>query len=388
MRAVPTLRRWLEPSLAFVHRARLNSIWIAVEAVSRGGVLSLTALGRASARQAKAKHRIKAMDRLMGNRRLHADLQKIYRSVASLIVVGERPVVLVDWTQVGAKHCALTAAVPTGGRAIPVYSETHELKHLGNPGVESRFLRSLKSLLPAGRRPTVVSDAGFASAWFNAVERLGWDFVGRVRRRTLVRATDGDWVSNKVLHRRATTTASDLGQFQFPRIAPRLRRLVLVRKPARGRVRIGRRGEIGCNAIDRKHARSAREPWLLTTSLSSPPADVVSIYAQRMQIEELFRDAKNHRFGWCLGDVVAHCAARLDVLLLIATLGIIAMTLLGLAIETAGLQRRYQANTIRNRRVISLFVLGTLATAAEEGRPPPGSVAAALSALQRWATTA
>jgi hypothetical protein len=104
-----------------------------------------------------------------------------------------------------------------------------------------------------------------------------------------------------------------------------------------------------------------------------------------MQIEELFRDAKNHRFGWSLGDVVAHSPARLDVLLLIATLGIIAMTLLGIAIETAGLQRHYQANTIRNRRVISLFVLGTLATAAEEGRPPPGSVAAALFVLQRRA---
>jgi hypothetical protein len=228
--------------------------------VSRGGALSLTALGRASERQAKAKHRIKAMDRLMGNQRLHAELQGIYRNIAALIVVGERPVVLVDWTQVGAKHCALTAAVPNGGRAIPVYSETHELKDLSNPGVESRFLKRLKAMLPAGSRPTVVSDAGFTSRWFDAVERLGWNFVGRVRRKTLVRPVDGGWISNKILHRRATTTAKDLGPFQFPRMAPRLRRLVLVRKPARGRVRIGRRGEIGCNAIDRNTQKVLGSP--------------------------------------------------------------------------------------------------------------------------------
>ena len=46
------------------------------------------------------------------------------------------------------------------------------------------------------------------------------------------------------------------------------------------------------------------------------------------------------------------------MLLLLATLGMLAVTLLGQASESKGMQRRYQANTISKHRVLSLFVLG------------------------------
>ena len=50
--------------------------------------------------------------------------------------------------------------------------------------------------------------------------------------------------------------------------------------------------------------QAALDPWLLATSMSDgDAASVVGIYARRMQIEETFRDAKNHRFGWSLGNV-------------------------------------------------------------------------------------
>ena len=69
-----------------------------------------------------------------------------------------------------------------------------------------------------------------------------------------------------------------------------------------------------------RHARRAREPWLLVTSLSAHQVRakrIVRLYAQRMQIEEAFRDLKSERFG--LGFEVSRSTDthRIAVLLLI-----------------------------------------------------------------------
>jgi hypothetical protein len=108
-----------------------------------------------------------------------------------------------------------------------------------------------------------------------------------------------------------------------------------------------------------KKRKQAKEPWLLVTSLDTRTAsEVVAIYQKRMQIEETFRDAKSHRFGWSLEDAVATTAHRYAVLLLIATLAMYAVTALGQVAEAQGRHRAYQANTINKRRVLSLFQLG------------------------------
>ncbi len=61
--------------------------------------------------------------------------------------------------------------------------------------------------------------------------------------------------------------------------------------------------------------------------------------------------------GWCLEDVCSRYEKRIEVLLLIATLANLAMQLIGIVGETMGLHYQFQANTIRNRRVLSYFVL-------------------------------
>jgi Transposase DDE domain len=110
------------------------------------------------------------------------------------------------------------------------------------------------------------------------------------------------------------------------------------------------------------HRRSAAEPWLLATSLIDvTPASIVGIYATRMQIEETFRDAKNPRYGWALSNSSTRCPRRCEVLLLIASLAMLAAMLLGSAIEAAGDAGYFQANTCTSRRVLSVFLLGALA---------------------------
>jgi hypothetical protein len=100
---------------------------------------------------------------------------------------------------------------------------------------------------------------------------------------------------------------------------------------------------------------------------------IVATYALRMKIEETFRDAKNHRFGWSLRDVRSRSGERLTVLLLLVALGTIAVTLLGFEAERRRVPRAYQANTV-SRRVLSHFVLGlaltTTGTRHRAQRPP------------------
>jgi hypothetical protein len=393
MRAISIIRRWLSPSLGFMHQTRLASVWSALHGLVSCGKASLTAIGRASDRCSAPKHRIKAVDRLLGNKLLHRELVHVYAVVTSLLVGrAKQVVVIVDWTQVNPHLWALRAAVPIGGRALPIYSEVHPAKRLGNRAVQRRFLERLKINFPDDCRVIVLSDAAFSGSWFAVVRKMGWDFVGRVRGlRRVKQIGASSWQASATLRNSATTTPTSLGTFHVSRSNPYEARLVSIRKKLKGRKSLGRRGSPRTNGLDRKNARSAREPWLLATSLMNLDAiQIVRLYESRMQIEELFRDEKNSRFGWSFGTISVGTSDphRVAVLLLLVALGVVAMTLLGLSLENRNLHRRFQANTIKTRRILSLFVLGTLAAATGEHDASVHHLRRALVAFQttQWLT--
>jgi hypothetical protein len=262
-------------------------------------------------------------------------------------------VILVDWTQAGGRHVALVAAVPIGGRALPIYVEAHPLKKLGNAAIEKRFLCALKAIVPTECRSVIVSDAGFKGPFFQAVLDQGWDFVGRIRGTTKAISSVGEVISKEQFYARASITPTELGPhrlFVKQRIACRL---IVVRK----RRRPGRKRLPSACKEEREMRQAALDPWLIATSMSdSDAASIVGIYARRMQIEETFRDTKNHRFGWSLGDVRLSTPQRTAVLLTLAALAFVVVTLIGMAAEQRGAHRAYQANT-EKRRVLSFLVL-------------------------------
>lgn len=356
MHATKILQQTISSALDFVHATRLVAVFWAVRALLQGGRLSLTALGRSAPGRALPKHAIKRVDRLLGNKQLHAQTPAFFKVIAQLLIgARQRPVLIVDWTPTGANHVALVAAVPADGRSLPVFLEVHPKKKDNNAKVMRRFLRRLADILPAQCRPVIVTDAGFRNDWFTDVVIRGWDFVGRVRNNSLTRdLINPTWLPAKSLYKQATTCAKDLGRWVLVFDNPRALRLVLIKKNV-----LKECPQLRVSNPQQKAKKRAWEPWLLATSLDSTSAKrVVDIYAKRMQIEETFRDAKNHRFGWSFGHARSGSSKRLEVLLLLATLGILAVTLLGNAAENKGLHRRYQANTIRTRRVLSLFFLG------------------------------
>lgn len=356
MRATKILQQRMSSLLGFIHAARLAAVFWAVRSLMVGGRLSLTAIGRFGAIHSMPKHAIKRADRLLGNKKLHAELPAFFRCQAELVIGSKRrPVVLIDWTRIEPKHVALVAAVPLDGRSLPIYVEVHPERLDNNPNVLKRFLQNLADVLPPKCAPVIVTDAGFRTSWFSEVVRNGWDFVGRVRHNSLTRdLVHSEWVTVKELYKKATTRAKDLGHRILPQSNPRCMRFVLVKKRTRET-----RTDYKTSSVKKKAISRAWHPWLLATSLDNLSAKrVVDIYAKRMQIEETFRDAKNYRFGWSFGHARSNSSKRLEVLMLIASLGMLAVTLIGNAAERRGLHCQYQANTIRNRRVLSLFYLG------------------------------
>jgi len=113
----------------------------------------------------------------------------------------------------------------------------------------------------------------------------------------------------------------------------------------------------------KKNAQREASPWIVASSLSPDDAtaqQVIQLYRTRMQIEEAFRDIKNHRTGFALSDTRTRSPQRLANLLLVGMLATLIIWLMGRLAEEKQWHYRFQANTVKTQRVLSLFYLGCL----------------------------
>lgn len=364
MHVLQSLHQLLRKNCAHVHAARLTALVDVVGGLLRGQTLTVTGLGRATVRDISMKQGIKQSDRLVGNRHLTAERRSIYQAVAQhLIHPLPRPLVLVDWSDCtqDRRFLILRASVPAGGRALTLYEEVHPYACYGNPRVQRAFLKTLKHVLPADARPILITDAGFTSPWFKAVQALGWDYVGRLRSHIYYRSSPAqDWVSCRRLQQTASATPRYCGEVEVVRYRPFSCHLYLYKQSHKGRVKKTRYGHKALSKHSQKNAQRERAPWLLASSVSLPAKQLIRLYRTRMQIEQGFRDIKNHRTGFSMHESRTHSPERLANLLLIAMLATFGLWLLGRIAEAKGWHHHYQANTVRHTRTLSLFYLGIL----------------------------
>lgn len=362
------LHRFLSRSLPEVHALRREALIVAVDAVAHGARVSITAMGRGLGGSVRIKHRIKRMDRLVGNAHLSAERLDCYRALAQRLLAGNRrPVLLIDWSEFSADRGQqlLRAAVPVGGRALTVYEELHPLERLANRTVQHRFLARLNTLLPSGVRPIVIADAGFRVPFFRYVERLGWHWVGRIRNRDFIRweGAPQEWVGAKSLYRLATPKAQDLGRALWVRNAPLAGRLVLIRCPHRGRKDRSLAGVRRRSRYSRKHAERQREPWLLVASASleaATPKQLVRLYRTRMQIEEAFRDTKSLAYGLGIATEPRTSFTRAANLLLIAALAAFLLWLIGCLARARQWERSVHVSSRTHHSAYSALFLARL----------------------------
>ena len=212
MHAVKLLHKLIKKSCVGIHSKRLNALFTVVMGLATRGKLSVAGLGRSLKTQAKIKNRIKLADRLVGNKKLHAERGTIYHAVIKFVIgVIKKPIIIVDWSSLpNINYYLLRAAVPTQGRSLTIYEEVHPLKKQGNHKVHKAFLKSLSTMLPVSCKPIIVTDAGFHSPFFSEVEKLGWDWVGRIRGLVTYKLLGSEkWIACKRLYERAT----DIPQF-------------------------------------------------------------------------------------------------------------------------------------------------------------------------------
>ena len=83
----------------------------------------------------------------------------------------------------------------------------------------------------------------------------------------------------------------------------------------------------------------------------------IKIYAKRMKIEHDFRDSKDPKWGMGMRESRSHDPMRLILQLMIGYLASFMLWLIGLCLESKGMHRDFQANSIKHKRVLSLIFL-------------------------------
>lgn len=364
MHAVRLLQTNIEKSCPIIHKKRSQCLFDVVTSLIDSGKLWISALGRGIENQTTSKHNIKKVDTLVGNRNLHDEREYLYKYVADTWIGSKkRPVIIVDWSPIAGdcKHYFLRASVTGIGRAMTIYEEVHAQEHYANNTVHKHFLKKLGTILPIGCRPIVVTDAGFRNTWFTQINKLGWDFIGRIRHQTLIKMEDAYWVDVRQLHSKATATPKYLGQVTVAKANPMDANLYIFQGKSKGRIKKTIQGEKCCSSNSKKYAKGAKEPWVIVTSLAdshTTAKKVMKLYKLRMQIESAFKDIKNKRYGFRLPESGTKNIIRLENLIVIALLAMVAVWLAGQVGLMNKWQYQLQANTVRHTAVLSITFLG------------------------------
>jgi len=389
MHVVTILHRILSTSFPKIHAKRLASLLAAVEAVVMGSRLTLSDMGRGLSGPVSVKHNIKRIDRLLGNDSLHTEMPSLYEALVRHCLSGmSMPLIIIDWSDLtpDRQWQLLRASVALEGRSVTLYEQVHPQSQATSPSVHQAFLTQLATMLPTGCVPILITDAGFRGTWFGLVNRMGWYWIGRIRNRDMVSpANDDTWAGCKMLYSFATAKAKSLGQYYYVRNHPVPCNLVLIKRINQGRHKKGKLGMRVYSNQSMKSARAQREPWLLAVS---PQLDhlsaqaVVAVYAQRMQIEESFRDFKSERFGLGFSANRSTQKDRLGVLLLVGCLAAFVLRLIGEVGKARQMEFKFQSNTRRSRPVLSVITLALQLVQHGMAAFPPRELGAALERLR------
>ena len=100
MHAPKSVAILLDSCLADLHAKQRESIKLAVNATLAGGDLSLSRLSQSLPCKTALRHRIKRMDRLLGNLKVLRARHRLYGAVARHWLDGiDRPLLVVDWSR-------------------------------------------------------------------------------------------------------------------------------------------------------------------------------------------------------------------------------------------------------------------------------------------------
>jgi len=371
--------RILKKSATFLHKKRLFTLANLCGALLSGANLSITSLGRHHKGKGTVKSKINCVWHFLSKSTLHKATRDIYQSFGQTLMSGlNEIVILVDWSGCCSKDTwLLRGSLSYDGRSIPIYNEVYPSKDYNNHKAHINFLNQLERLIPEGKKVTVVTDGGFKSPWFKAIEKKGWKYTGRVRGRTAYRLKDErKWGKLSELFALAIENTAlylgigDLAKQTSSRLSCHF---IVYKGNPKGRTFKKKKNSVYHPPTQKRYKELNKEPWVLVTNMSPDELidyrghesnkgkvfakRVVKLYEKRMQIEQNFRDDKSPRygFGWRFGK--SEEIQIISGLCLIATLATIISILIGTEAEKRQWHYKYQANTVKGYRVLSLVTL-------------------------------
>jgi len=355
------LQDYLEDACPDIHITRLKAVLDVAVGLQKSQNLSLTQIGRYLDSEIDIKHRVKKVDRLEGNAHLYDELDTLYvglsEYVFSLISQDKTVPIVVDLCFVkddGALQM-LSAEVASKGRTIPIYRQVFE-----SGGLTERaepFFDALAQCLPGDREVVVIMDAGFYESWFKAIELHGWHWLCRIRKgKTLKFSSENDWTTIEDFMPLIKEKAANYNDVLLTQRHQHPCRIVTQGKESKSAKSSAKKPK----ANSRYYSKGAKEPWILATNLPAEykAAQVIKLYRKRMQIEESFRDMRSHQFGLCGRYIRTTNVKRWGVKMLLAAIVQIICWIVGVIGHSQGMQRIFQANTVKDRKVFSYFTLG------------------------------
>jgi hypothetical protein len=329
--------------------------------------LSLTAIGRQLESETDIKHRIKKVDRLIGNQHLYNELSRLYSGMSSylfqyLCYTKDVPLII-DLCYMKDTHDIqmLSAEIATKGRSIPIYREIFEINHL--KGRSKEFISRLSQMIPLNRKIIVIMDAGFGDDWFEEIENQSWYWLARVRKKRFVKLEqEGDWYDVGDLFPLVSSRAKSYENAYITKKKARPCRLVTKHSDLKNKRKRPKKLPGNYNSANGNYRRIAKEPWILATNLSKEfsTTQVINYYKKRMQIEESFRDVKSHQYGLGGRDIRTRCIYRWSIMMLLAAIVQMTLWIIGVIGHGMGYQKKFQANTVKDKKVFSYFYLGML----------------------------
>jgi hypothetical protein len=343
-----------------IHSKRLAVISEVVETAVINKTLSVTQLGRKMLNRNKSRSNIRKVDRLYSNENLCMEKENVYQAICKTMIKCQRPFITIDGSKLpNSPWYILRACLVSNGRGITLYEKQYESTEQGDRKLYKSFLNGLARVLGTEVSPILITDAEFRGPWFELVRHKGWDFIGRLRGSAKVSTNEidepDDW---QELWSRATHKPKYLGEGFYNRTDEVSGHFYLFKGKNKGRHTHTRSGRQSKTVKSNRQRISAREPWLLISSLEATAAQIINAYKLRMTIEENFRDTKSGRYGLGLRMTFSKVKNRYTNMLIIAALASLIAYLIGCVGEQLGLMKEFQANSTKNKRVISRFFLG------------------------------
>lgn len=357
----------LEDCCPEIHINRLQAVMDVATGIQHSKRLSIASIGRHLESDAQVKHRIKKVDRLLGNKHLYGELATIYKGLSHYVFkyIAQDKVapIVIDLCYLKDDHDIqmLSAEVATQGRTLPLYREVFEKGEL--KGREKEFITQVSGCIPEGREVLVIMDAGFGDEWFAAIESKNWYWLVRARGgKYLKLSKEGEWREASELFEEIGPRAKCYEEAYITKSHPRPCRVVTKRGSGVSQRKKPAKLPRNYHSANGNYQRLAKEPWVLATNapIKYNTTQILNAYKKRMQIEESFRDIKNPRYGLGGRSIETRCIYRWGIFMLLAAIAQITLWIIGVIGHSQGYQKVFQSNTVKDKKVFSYFYLGQL----------------------------